>query len=111
LISALADELEKRRLKYGNDKYRDLFVVSSHGQMQTLFEAKTDLGTASIYGGVGQLMLHGAAESIAPSRILVVPGSPTPRTRAALKKLGVKVLSYIRNRDGFRFANLETVLR
>ncbi|MBI1749673.1 MAG: hypothetical protein HY234_01005 [Acidobacteria bacterium] len=111
LISALAEELEKRNLKYGNDRLRDLFVVSVRGQLQILFEAKTDLGTASIYGGVGQLMLHGAAQSSVPKRILVVPGIPKPKTRAALKKLGIVVLTYEQNTDSFKFVKLDHVLQ
>lgn len=111
LISALANELEKRNLKYGNDRLRDLFVVSVRGQVRILFEAKTDLGTASIYGGVGQLMLHAAAETVAPKRILVVPGTPKPKTRAALRKLGIAVITYDRNHYGFTFGNLGQVLQ
>ena len=59
VISALAKELERRNLTYGNDTPRDLFIVSKGGKMQILFEAKTGLGTSSIYGAVDQLMLHG----------------------------------------------------
>jgi hypothetical protein len=85
LIEALAKELEERNLKYGNDRLRDLFVVSAKGKVQILFEAKTDLGTSSVYSAVGQLMLHGAAEKLAPKRILVIPGSPKPKTCCSKK--------------------------
>jgi len=94
LISALADELRKRGLNIGNDNLRDLYVLSSKGRVQTLFEAKTNLSTSSIYGAVGQLMLHAAAEPKEPRRVFVAPGTPNPRTQRALKKLGIEVLSY-----------------
>jgi len=111
LISALAGQLEMRSLKYGNDKARDLFVISSGGQVQILFEAKTDIETSSIYGGVGQLMLHGAAELSAPRRVLVLPEKPTTKTRLALEKLGVEVLKYQRDDKGFSFSSLDRTLR
>jgi hypothetical protein len=88
-----------------------LFVVSNRGQVQILFEAKTDTGTSSIYGGVGQLMLHGVAESSVPMRVLVLPGAPKLKTRLALKKLGIEVLTYSQQHDGFGFARLDRVLK
>jgi hypothetical protein len=111
VISALAKELEARNLRYGNDRLRDLFVVSNGGKMKILFEAKTDLGTSSIYSAVGQLMLHGAAGITAPNRVLVVPGTPKSKTHAALKKLGIVVLAYEWTRKGARFPKLSQVLR
>jgi hypothetical protein len=111
LISALAKKLDKRKLAYGNDGARDLFVATKSGKMLILFEAKTSLGTSSIYGAVGQLMLHGAAETKAPRRVLVVPGTPTQKTNAALNKLGIKVLSYKFKGKQFTFAKLNDALQ
>ena len=110
IISALAAELEKRKLKYGNDHPRDLYIVSDDGAIKVLFEAKTDVATSSVYGAVGQLMLHGAAESVAIERVLVLPQAPKPETRSALAKLGIKVLTYARRKKGFSFRNLPSVL-
>jgi len=39
-------------------------------------------------------MLHAAAEPKEPGRVFVSPGTLKPRTHLALKKLGIKVLSY-----------------
>lgn len=111
LIEALAEELEERNLKYGNDRLRDLFVVSAKGKVQILFEAKTDLGTSSVYSAVGQLMLHGAAEKLAPKRILVIPGSPKPKTSAALRRLGILTLTYKQKKDDLSLGNLDPILR
>lgn len=110
LISALADELGKRGISVANDVSRDLYVLSSKGRLRILFEAKTDLSTSSIYGAVGQLMLHGAAESKEPRRIFVAPGTPKAATLRALKKLGIEVLCYKWNGDSPKFVNLGHLL-
>ena len=63
-----------------NDVPRDLYVFSFKGRVRMLFEAKTDLSTSSIYGAVGQLMLHAAVEPKEPRLIFVAPGTPKPKT-------------------------------
>jgi hypothetical protein len=75
-----------------------------------LFEAKTNLSTSSIYGAVGQLMQHGAAEPKEPRRIFVAPGTSKPETHRALRKLGIEVLSYKWDGDSPRFRNLGLLL-
>jgi hypothetical protein len=95
VVSALAKALEGQRgFRVGNDRHRDLYLVSPTGHVPILFEVKTDLSTTSLYTGLGQLMLHGAHAEEAPQRVLVVPGDPDATTKAALSRLGVSVLPY-----------------
>lgn len=75
-----------------NDR-RDLYILVDDN-VTHLFEVKTDLSTTSLYQGVGQLMLHGAALEPVPRRILVVPGQPTGDTLRALERLGITVLVF-----------------
>ena len=110
LISALAEELQRRGIAVANDVPRDLFVPSSKGRVRLLFEAKTDLSTSSVYGAVGQLMLHGAAEPKEPRRIFVAPGTPKAATLRALKKLGIEILTYRWDGDSPAFMNLGQLL-
>jgi hypothetical protein len=110
VISALADELRKRGLLFGKDAPRDLYILSPKGHIRTLFEAKTELATSSVYGAVGQLMLHAAAEPKVPRRVFVAPGIPTPKTQLALNKLGIEVLTYQWNGSHPKFLNLKQLL-
>jgi hypothetical protein len=110
LISALAEELQKYRIRVANDVPRDLYVLSTQGRIRMLFEAKTNLSTSSIYGAVGQLMLHGAAEPKEPRRVFVAPGTPELATRRALRKLGIEVLTYKWDDDNPKFLNLRKLL-
>lgn len=94
VISALADKLAEHGIKCGNDRFHDLFVMDRKGGMAILFEAKTDLTTASIYQAVGQLLINGTAEGTHPKLVMVVPGNPNSRTKNILTKLGIIVLRY-----------------
>lgn len=61
IVSALERSLRPRGLRCGNDRNRDLFVVSSRRRTRYLFEVKTDGSPYAIYTAVGQLMLHAAS--------------------------------------------------
>lgn len=93
VTNTLARALEEMGIAHGNDALRDLHVPAA-GAMRVLFEVKTNLDRGSIYQGVGQLMLHGAAQARSPLRVLVVPGRPSAKTRRALRAIGVTSLEY-----------------
>jgi hypothetical protein len=110
IVNRLKRILQEKFDLVGRDRERDLFVMTARRRITHLFEIKTDVSTSSVYGAVGQLMLHGSASCPAPIRILVVPGTPRNRTRIALKSLGIRILTY--RLDGQRpaFAHLNKVL-
>jgi len=81
----------------GKDTPRDLFITKN-GRAVMLFEAKTDDGLQCLYTGIGQLMLHGAADTPSPKRVLVLPKSPSKQTARRLHTLGLSVVTY--NFDG-----------
>jgi len=110
VVNALAEYLKKAAFgNVGNDRARDLYVLSKSGKLRFLFEAKTDLSTSSIYQGVGQLVYHSTVTPAA-KRLLVLPGVPNAKTRAVLDAIGIDVLTY--RLDGARpvFKNLKEVL-
>jgi hypothetical protein len=104
VVDALSLALGGRKIRHGNDRFRDLYILGDSDALKVLFEVKTDLGTSSIYSAIGQLMLHGAAEAITPTLVAVLPGSPDSRTAQALEKLGIKILSYdLANKISFHY--------
>jgi len=92
VVNRLHEALTQAGHNAVNDR-RDLYIVAD-GTVTHLFEAKTDTSTTSLYQGVGQLMLHGAALDPTPQRILVLPGRPDGATRRALGRLGIAVLVF-----------------
>jgi len=92
VVNRLHETLTKDGHRAVND-HRDLYLLAGN-KVTHVFEVKTNLSTTSLYQGVGQLMLHGAALDPVPRRILVVPGQPSSATRQALDRLGVAVLAF-----------------
>jgi hypothetical protein len=92
VVNRLHEALTEAGHNAVNDR-RDLYILDGD-KVTHLFEVKTDLSTTSVYQGVGQLMLHGAALDPVPKRIFVVPGAPDRTTRQALDRLGISVLVF-----------------
>ncbi len=108
VVRRLYEDLTNAGYKAVNDR-RDLYILAGD-EVTHLFEVKTDLSTTSLYQGVGQLMLHGAALDPLPQRILVIPGQPNNETRRALSRLEVAVLVYEWMDEQVEFSGLEEVL-
>lgn len=109
VVRRLYEALTDAGHKAVNDR-RDLYILAGK-EVTHLFEVKTDLTTTSLYQGVGQLMLHGAALNPVPRRILVVPGQPNSATRQALGRLGIAVLAFNWDDGQVVFPCLDDVLR
>jgi len=93
----------------GKDGARDLFITRN-SRVELLFEAKTDTDPQSIYTGIGQLMLHGAAQASPPRRVLVLPNQPSEETLRRLASLNIDVVTFKFNETLTRFAGLTRVL-
>jgi hypothetical protein len=94
VIDALAEFIKIQNIRFANDQQRDLFLLSPEGAVTHLFEIKTDASTSSLYTAIGQLMLHGAAQSTTPKRVLILPDVPDERTLSALRRLSISIVSY-----------------
>lgn len=111
IVEALVHELERRKMKYHNNRFEDLvWVRDATGARKALFEIKTDTSTSSIYSGIGQLMFHTAIDREKPQKVLIIPEKPTPRTTTALQNIGIHLVVYSRLKSGYKFNGLAEVL-
>ena len=94
VVDGIVEVLKAQGIPYNNDQNRDLYVLDRAGRATVLFEVKTNVATTSIYTAVGQLILNGIVEGQEPARVLVLPETPKPKTRAALQKVGINVATY-----------------
>ena len=94
VVDALKETVERIGHVALNDGTRDLFVTGDDRRVEFLLEVKTDTTTQPIYTAVGQLLLNGRARDEATRMILVVPDTPKPKTRDALRSIGIDVLDY-----------------
>lgn len=110
VVDALRAELQKHNLDVGNDRKRDLLAVVKNRSATILFEVKTDISTSSIYAAIGQLMLNGAVEKPQPRHVMVLPKIPDSRTQMALKRIGIKVVTFNPRSGRVRFNGLKKCL-
>lgn len=94
IVNELASLLSKCRLKFGNDKNRDLYVIDRSGKIYTLFEVKTEINSTNLYTGIGQLLLNSVDMKNRSKLILVVPDGLEPALKKKLKALGIDSLVF-----------------
>lgn len=111
IIDELVKELSKRKLRYANDRHRDLFVLAKNSRVRCLFEVKTDNSSTNTYQGIGQALYHTALHTPKPSPILVMPGIPNKRTEKVLSRLGIELVSYTWNGSRPKFRGLDRATR
>ncbi len=110
IINALANALQAVGLAVANDQNRDLYVPSRNGRVQTLFEAKADITTSTIYQAIGQLLYHSATQTPSPTLVMVLPGTPDATTKRVLERLQIKVLTFDWQDQQPAFRNLSEVV-
>jgi hypothetical protein len=111
VVEELVRELKRKKMKYANNRSCDLFVLAKNKRVRYLFEVKTDSSTSSIYQGIGQALYHTASYSPQPRPILVMPGAPKKSTAKALKRLGIRLVSYGWSGKRIRFSELDRAVR
>lgn len=110
IVNALAKTLQAIGLAVANDQNHDLYVLARNGHMKTLFEAKTDVTTSTIYQAIGQLLYHYATQSPPPSPVMVLPAAPDATTKRVLDRLQIKVLVFGWQGQQPVFRNLSDVI-
>lgn len=109
VVNALAQELQNRNIKIGNDRNRDLFI-HSRGQIKTLFEIKTSSSTQSLYSAVGQLLLYSIPIGGEVKIIAVLPDKLSKSVTKRFHSIGIYILYYEWRNDKPTFINLDEQL-
>lgn len=110
IVNALADALHQLGVQVANDQNRDLYVPGENGWMKSLFEAKTDVSTSTVYQAIGQLLYHSATQSPRPPLVMVLPADPDQATRRVLQTLSISVLVFDWQDQRPHFQNLPQVI-
>jgi hypothetical protein len=109
VVNTLKNIIENKGLNLGSDR-RDLYIYDE-GLVTTIFEAKTDLSTSSIYSAIGQLMYHSVFYDPVPQLVMVLPSEPKEGTKEILNRLGIEILRYKLEKDNVRFFGLDELLK
>ena len=110
VVNALHAELKTLGFEAYSTPQVDLFLADGSASITHLIEVKTDQTSTSLYGAVGQVMVHSALETSTPRRILVLPGQISSDTASRIKRLGITVVRYDWNGDTPIFDGLKRAL-
>lgn len=110
VVNNLAKKLESRGLAVGNTSQMDLYILDKHGEIEKLFEVKTDTTVRSCYEAIGQLFFHSSRLGAKPLLIAVFPHTIAKQYEKVFKKLGINVLTYMWSNNIPRFSNLKCAL-
>ena len=103
IVNSLERRLKSKGLLTGSSKPMDLYVLNKKGEIEKLFEIKTDSTIGSCYEAIGQLLFRSNELDIKPVLIAVFPNTLAKEYELVFEKLGINVLRYrwIENRPHF----------
>lgn len=74
IVNALKEYLGDSAYNSSKSKmWPDLYILGEDNKMSSLFEVKVSSDTQSIFTAIGQLLVYGSGQSVAPTRYLVCP--------------------------------------
>lgn len=109
IVSALAKELQKRKLNIANDKNRDLFIHKA-GQISTLFEIKTSCSTQHLYSAVGQLLIYSIPLKNSVKLVAVLPDKLSKSVSKRFNTLGIDILYYHWDNQKIIFLDIDKII-
>jgi hypothetical protein len=110
VANTLVEKLRRKGLRVGNTQNIDLFITNENGDVEILFEIKTNATTTNYYGAIGQLMFHSARIDSNPKLVAVFPYNLDKRVKSVFKKLGISSLTYRWEDDKPVFSRISQVL-
>lgn len=77
----------------GNDQFRDLYLLDEDGEMQVLFEVKSQAVRYEIYRAIGQLLYHAPPDG-SVEQVLLLPESVPTIVRKRVRRRGFVIVTY-----------------
>jgi hypothetical protein len=110
VISELASQLQRRKLKIGNDIERELFVVDpSKNRISHIFEVLTDTKEKNVLAAAAKLLLQTSAAALNPLPILVLPEDKTDDYKQEMQRLNISVTGFCWEGEKIVFPELEKI--
>lgn len=107
IVNDLGGQLEEFSFKVANDINRDLYIVDSSGNINCIFEIKTEISTTNLYLAIGQLLLNSIDLKNQPKLILVVPENVSRVVNQRLRKIGIETLEFSWDDNKVVFSSLD----
>lgn len=111
IVDAMRKQLDQHGLKVGNDRNRDLFIISPHqDRIRVLIEFKTDSSSSSVYSAIGQLLFNSVRLPHRPQLVAVFPNTLPQSAVDRLKSIGIHCIRYEWKKSQPKFDSLKAIL-
>jgi hypothetical protein len=106
IVNSFKEFLQQKGLPVANDRQRDLYVIKK-GEIDTVYEFKTDINRQSVYSAIGQLMLNNVLLKPKPNYVLSLPIGLSDDIKEIIRSLDIELLEYKWvNSNEVKFLNL-----
>ncbi len=110
IISELTSQLQRRKLKIGNDIERELFVADpSKNRISHVFALVTDTSEKNILAAAAKLLLQTSADAGNPLPVLVLPEDKIDDYEQEMKRINIFVTGFCWEGEKIVFPELEKI--
>jgi hypothetical protein len=110
VVSELAAQLQRQKIKIGNDAESELFAVdTAENRISHIFEIVTDAKEKSVLAAAGKLLLQTSAAAVNPLPVLVLPEDKMSHYEPDLSKINISVIGFHWQEEKAVFSGLEKI--
>ena len=109
IVNELARLFKLKKIKFANDRRKDLFLLDYNGKHTHLFEIKSSLSLQNIYTAIGQLFLNCNKIKSKPALIFVCPEEIDEQLIIDLKALEISTITFSWKKGVPKFKNIEKI--
>lgn len=110
VVSDLAGQLQKHKIKIGNDTESELFAVDpSENRISHIFEIVTDAKEKSIMAAAAKLILQTSATAVNPSPVLALPEAEKRQYEPDLRRINISVIGFHWQENYVVFSGLDKI--
>jgi len=107
IVNTFSMLLRQNGIKTVNSIAIDLLSIDSVGKPISLFEAKTDASTTSIYGAIGQLLYHSTNLNGKCKLVAIFPNTIDAYSKRTFQRLNIECITYEWVKNLPHFNNLD----
>ncbi|MGP8154997.1 MAG: hypothetical protein ACLQBQ_12820 [Smithella sp.] len=110
VISELAAQLQRQKVKIGNDTESELFAVNAfENRISHIFEVLTDTKENSLFAATGKLLLQTSDAALRPHPVLVMPEDKISHYAEELQRINISVIGFHWQEARVIFSGLEKI--
>ena len=110
VVSELAAQLQRQKIKIGNDTESELFAVDpAENRISHIFEVLTDTKEKNVLAAAAKLLLQTSAAALNPLPVLVLPEDNISHYEKELRRINISVIGFNWQEEKFVFSGLEKI--